>query len=92
MSYEVLEKQIRALPEEALTELSSFVMYMQYKFGSRPAVNMEQFQKNMAESQAWAKSVGMTEQDIKDAIKEIRAQNLGKHGRHSSAVQARLPD
>lgn len=68
------------------------MMYMQYKFGSRPAVNMEQFQKNMAESQAWAESVGMTEQDIKDAIKEIRAQDLGKHGRHSSAVQARLPD
>lgn len=64
------------------------MMYMQYKFGSRPAVNMERFQKNMAESQAWAKSVGMTEQDIKDAIKEIRAQNLGKH----LAVQARLPD
>ncbi len=27
------------------------------------------------ETQAWAKSVGMTEQDITDAIKEVRAAN-----------------
>lgn len=72
MSYEVLERQIRALPEEALQELSSFVMYMQYKFSTKPAVDMERFRKNMADSQAWAKSVGMTEQDIKDAVKEVR--------------------
>lgn len=79
MPYEVLEKQIRALPEEALQELSSFVMYMQYKFGhkiekKKPAVDMEKFRKDMATSQAWAKTVGMTEQDIKDAIKEVRAE------------------
>lgn len=72
MPYEVLERQIRALPEEALQELSSFVMYMQYKFSTKPAVDMERFRKNMADSQAWAKSVGMTEQDIKDAVKEVR--------------------
>lgn len=74
MPYEVLERQIRALPEEALKEVSSFVSYMQYKFGCKPAVDMERFRKNMAASQAWAKSVGMTEQDIKDAIKEVRAE------------------
>ena len=73
MPYEVLEKQIRGLPEEALQEVSSFVMYLQFKFGCKPAVDMEKFRKNMAESQAWAKSVGMTEQDIKLAIKEVRA-------------------
>ena len=73
MPYELLEKQIRRLPEEALQEVSSFVMYLQYKFDCKPAVDMEKFKKNMAECQAWAKSVGMTEQDIKLAIKEVRA-------------------
>ena len=37
MSYEVLEKQLRALPEEALNEVSSFFMYMQYKFCKNPS-------------------------------------------------------
>ncbi|MCR5763571.1 MAG: hypothetical protein K6G00_09345 [Treponema sp.] len=32
MSYELLMDQIRTLPEEAVKEVASFVMYMQYKF------------------------------------------------------------
>lgn len=75
MSYEVLERQIRALPEEALPEVESFVTYIQYKFGNKRSADMEKFRKDMAASQAWAKSVGMTEQDITDAIKEVRAAN-----------------
>ncbi len=39
MSYEVLEKQLRALPEEALDEVSSFFMYMQYKFCKNSSVD-----------------------------------------------------
>lgn len=78
MSYEVLERQIRALPEEALPEVESFVMYIQYKFGSKHDKNqaaLERFRAMCKETQAWAKSVGMTEQDITDAIKEVRAAN-----------------
>ena len=76
MPYEVLEKQVRGLPEEALQELSSFVMYLQYKFGvnaEKKSAALERFDNMCEEAQAWAKSVGMTEQDIKDAIKEVRA-------------------
>ncbi len=39
MPYEVLERQIRALPEEALPELESFVMYIQYKFSNKSEKN-----------------------------------------------------
>ncbi|MDE5613250.1 MAG: hypothetical protein K2I74_01200 [Treponemataceae bacterium] len=78
MSYEVLERQIRALPEEALPEVESFVTYIQYKFGNKSDKNqaaLERFSAMCKETQAWAKSVGMTEQDITDAIKEVRAAN-----------------
>ena len=50
MSYEILEEQVRALPEESLAEPSSFVMNMQYKFGSRPAADIAQFRKDMADT------------------------------------------
>lgn len=82
MSYEVLERQIRALPEEALPEVESFVMYIQYKFGNKGEKNqaaLERFSAMCKETQAWAKSVGMTEQDITDAIKAVRAANRA-HG------------
>ena len=33
---------------------------------------LKEFNKAFDEAQAWAKSVGLTEQDITDAIKEVR--------------------
>lgn len=70
MSYEILEKQIRALPEKYLSQVAEYVSFLTYKSERESA--LERFQTMCDETQAWAKSVGMTEQDIKDAIKEIR--------------------
>ncbi|MCH3988270.1 MAG: AbrB/MazE/SpoVT family DNA-binding domain-containing protein [Lachnospiraceae bacterium] len=37
----------------------------------------EEFKKSLDEAQSWAASVGLTENDINDAIKEVRKE---KHG------------
>ena len=72
MSYELLEHQIRLLPEEALEEVASFVTYMQYKFNVNGGGDMVAFRNSMEESRKWASDVGMTEQDIRNAIKDVR--------------------
>ncbi len=36
--------------------------------------SVEDFEKDLEESQAWAKEVGMKESDIYDAIREVRAE------------------
>ena len=73
MSYEILEKQIRALPEKYLSQVAEYVSFLTYK--SEKDAALERFKTMCNETQTWAKSVGMTEQDIKDAIKEVRTAN-----------------
>ena len=70
MSYEILEKQIRALPEKYLSQVAEYVSFLTYK--SEKDAALERFKTMCNETQDWAKSVGMTEQDIKDTIKEVR--------------------
>jgi AbrB family looped-hinge helix DNA binding protein len=37
----------------------------------------EEFKKSLDEAQTWAASVGLTESDINDAIKEVREEKRG---------------
>ena len=43
---------------------------------------LQEFNKDMDDAQAWAKSVGLTEKDIEDAIREVRQE---KRARRQSA-------
>lgn len=72
MSYEFLEQQIRELPEKYLSQVADYVKFLKYK--SEQDAATERFRVMCKETQAWAKSVGITEQDIKDTIKEVRAE------------------
>lgn len=47
------------------------------------AEEINEFNKAMDEAQAWAKEVGLTEQDIEDAIREVRQER--RQARRQSA-------
>lgn len=42
MSYEVLERKFRSLPQESFAEVSSFFDYMLYKFGKLQSDNEQE--------------------------------------------------
>ena len=76
MSYEFLEKQIRALPEKYLGQVAEYVKFLAHK--AEREVALERFDAMCKETQAWAKSVGITEQDITDTIREVRAEKRAR--------------
>ncbi|MBQ9538836.1 MAG: hypothetical protein IJU95_06165 [Treponema sp.] len=70
MSYESVVEQVKLAPEEALPEISNFIDFIIYRYDHLS--KLEEFNKLCAESQAWAKNVGLTEADIQLAKKEVR--------------------
>ncbi|MBR4322883.1 hypothetical protein [Treponema sp.] len=73
MSYEALFEQIRSVPESCLNEISNYINYVVYRYEKQNSA-AERFAAVCAEAQAWAKDVGITEQDIKDNLKALRAE------------------
>ena len=70
MSYESVVEQVRLAPEESLPEISNFIGFIIYRYGQLS--KLEEFNRLCAESQVWAKSVGLTEADIQQAKEEVR--------------------
>ena len=72
MSYEAVLTQVREAPEECLEEISQIIRYVVFRHEKEARI--DEFNTLCAQTQAWAKEVGMTEQDIADTIKEVRAE------------------
>ena len=72
MSYEAVLEQVKTVPEIYLDEISNYINYVLYRYEKQTST--ERFNAVCAEAQLWAKEVGLTEQDVKDAIKEVRAE------------------
>ena len=70
MSYEAVLTQVREAPEECLEEISQIIRYVVFRHEKKTAA--ERFAEVAADAQAWAKEVGMTEQDVASSLKEMR--------------------
>ena len=73
MSYEAVMEQVKTVPEECLGEISNYINYIVYRYEKENSA-AERFARVCEDAQNWAKEVGMTEQDIKDTLKEMRAE------------------
>ena len=73
MSYEALVEQIRTVPESCFNEISNYISYDVYRYEKQNSA-AEHFAAVCAEAQAWAKDAGITEQDIQDNLRELRAE------------------
>ena len=78
MSYEALVEQIRSVPESCFNEISNYISYVLYRYEKQNSA-AEHFAAICAEAQSWAKDVGITEQDINDNLKELRAEKRRVH-------------
>lgn len=66
--------RISALPDEYFSRLTDYLDFLSYEIGrkSEEKAAVARFNRECAKAQAWAKEVGLTEQDIADTLKEIR--------------------
>ena len=72
MSYDLVLEQVKSAPEECLEDISNYIDYVLYRYEKRNS-SLDEFNSLCSESQKWAKSVGLTEDDIQLAKKEVRA-------------------
>ena len=72
MSYEAVLAQVREAPEACLEEISQIIRYVVFRHEQEAKI--DEFNALCAQTQAWAKEVGMTEQDITSSLKEMRAE------------------
>ncbi len=73
MGYDAVIEQVKSTPEEYLEEISNYISFIRYRSEKKNS-EIDEFNSLCAESQKWAKSVGMTEADIQAAKKEWRAE------------------
>lgn len=71
--YAILEKKINTLPDEYIFRLSDYVDFLIYEVEKKKE-KTSSFNAECEKAQSWAKDVGLTESDITDTLKEIRAE------------------
>ena len=75
MSYEMIEREIRALPEDCISEVGEFIMYLKLRMKFADFERQERlrrFDSVCEAAQKWAKDKGITEAELAQTIKEIR--------------------
>lgn len=72
MSYDLVMEQVKSAPEECLEEISNYISYVLYRYQKKNST-LDEFNSLCDESQKWARMVGLTEDDIQLAKKEVRA-------------------
>lgn len=80
MSYETVMEKVKTVPESCLDEISEFIDYIIFRYNEKYSnqSKMKEFNLLCEESQSWAKENNITENDIKDSIKSVRAEKKSK--------------
>jgi len=80
MSYETVMEKVKTVPESCLDEISEFIDYIIFRYNEKYSnqSKMKEFNLLCEESQSWAKENNITENDIKDSIKSVRAEKNSK--------------
>ncbi len=80
MSYETVMEKVKTVPESCLDEISEFIDYIIFRYNKKYSnqSKMKEFNLLCEESQSWAKENNITENDIKDSIKSVRAEKKSK--------------
>lgn len=80
MSYETVMEKVKTVPESCLDEISGFIDYIVYRYNEKYSnqSKLKEFNLLCEESQSWAKENNVTEDDIKTAIKSVRAEKKSK--------------
>ena len=70
----------RSLDIESGTRLAAYASddFIMLKVLRLPTA--DEFKEKLDEAQAWASSVGYTEDDVHDVVKSVRTRKRGKHG------------
>lgn len=80
MSYETVMEKVKTVPESCLDEISEFIDYIVYRYNEKYSnqSKLKEFNLLCEESQSWAKENNVTEDDIKTAVKSVRAEKNSK--------------
>ena len=80
MSYDTVLDIVKTVPESGLDEISGFIDYVVYRYNEKYSnqSKLKEFNLLCEESQSWAKENNITENDIKDSIKSVRAEKNSK--------------
>lgn len=80
MSYETVMEKVKTVPESCLDEISGFIDYIVYRYNEKynNQSKLKEFNLLCEESQSWAKENNITEDDIKAAVKSVRAEKNSK--------------
>ena len=78
MSYETVMEKVKTVPESCLDEISEFIDYIIFRYNEKYSnqSKMKEFNLLCEESQSWENNI--TENDIKDSIKSVRAEKKSK--------------
>ncbi len=71
MSIAVLEKKIQMLPEKYLDKIEHYIDFLVYEF-QKEQDDLQSFRTACQQAQQWAQEVGLTKDDLGQAIKENR--------------------
>ncbi len=76
MSYETVMEKVKTVPESCLDEISGFIDYIIFRYNEKYSnqSKVKEFNLLCEESQSWAKENNVTEDDIKAAVKSVRAE------------------
>lgn len=71
MSIAVLEKKMQLLPEKYLDKIDHYIDFLVYEF-QKERDDLQSFGTTCQQAQQWAQEVGLTQDELGQAIKENR--------------------